>query len=110
MSAHEFLLPAAFGGSQVGWLSTSFVNLGVVGNYGGLLDQAWMEYEFTGAGPFINAAIPGTQLDPSTCHPLLIPLSNGAGIAIVVPDALTNPVTPGSNTGSVSNPATATGP
>jgi hypothetical protein len=110
VNTNTFTLPAAFAGSQVGWLSASFVNLGIAGNYGGLLDEAWMDYEFAGAGAFINASIPGTQLDPSTCHPLLIPLANGAGIAIVVPDALTNPVTPGSNTGQVTNPATATGP
>jgi hypothetical protein len=101
-------LPPAFAGAKVGWLSASFVNLGsTVANYGGLLDEAWMDYEFQGAGAFVNASIPGTQLDPTNCHPLLIPLANGAGINIVVPDALTNPVTPGGqdgNGGTFANP------
>lgn len=111
--ANGFTLPAAFGGSNVGWMSASFVNLGSsVSNFGGLLDQAWMDYEFQGSGAFINASIPGTQLDPTSCHPLLIPLTNvgGGGGTITVPDALTDPVTPGNQSGLNTNPATATGP
>jgi hypothetical protein len=109
LRASGFTLPAAFGGSFVGWMSASFVNLGVVGNYGGLLDQAWMDYEFQGAGAFVNASLPGTQLDPTTCHPLLIPLTDAGG-TITVPDAFTDPVTPGTQSGLATNPATATGP
>jgi hypothetical protein len=105
----NFTLPPAFAGAQVGWMSASFVNLGVAGNYGGLLDQAWMDYEFIGTGFFVNASVPGTQLDPTTCHPLLIPLTNG-GNNILVPDAITDPVTPGGASGLNTNPATATGP
>jgi hypothetical protein len=103
-------LPPAFAGSQVGWLAVSFVNVQTtLLNDNGLLDQAWIDYEFAGSGAFINASIPGTQLDPSTCHPLLIPLSSG-NFNIAVPDALTDPVTPGSHTGLLANPATGTGP
>ena len=108
--ANGFTLPAAFGGANVGWMSASFVNLGsAIANFGGLLDQAWMDYEFQGSGAFINASIPGTQLDPTACHPLLIPLSDAGG-AIYVPDALTDPITPGTQSGLATNPATATGP
>jgi hypothetical protein len=108
--ANSFTLPAAFGGANVGWMSASFVNTGsAIANFGGLLDQAWMDYEFTGAAAFYNASIPGTQLDPSTCHPLLIPLTDAGG-TIVVPDALTDPVTPGGAAGTSTNPATGTGP
>ena len=105
----NFSLPPAFAGAQVGWMAASFVNLGVAGNFGGLLDEAWMDYEFQSATAFVNSSIPGSQLDPSTCHPLLIPLAGGGG-AIQVPDALTNPVTPGGQAGTLTNPATATGP
>ena len=107
--ASAFTLPAAFGGANVGWMSASFVNLGSAANFGGLLDQAWMDYEFTGSAAFVNASIPGTQLDPTACHPLLIPLSN-LGSAITAPDSLTDPITPGWQAGLATNPATATGP
>jgi hypothetical protein len=109
VGAGNFTLPPAAGGVQVGWMAASFVNLGVAGNFGGLLDQAWIDYEFLGAGAFYNSSIPGTQLDPSTCHPLLIPLSDQGG-TIVVPDALTDPITPGGHLGNLTNPATGTGP
>jgi len=33
------------------------------------LDQAWIDYEMSSGVAFVNASIPGTQLDPSTCHP-----------------------------------------
>jgi hypothetical protein len=33
------------------------------------LDQAWVDYEMSSGVAFVNASIPGTQLDPSTCHP-----------------------------------------
>lgn len=114
LRANSFTLPAPYpAGTNVGWMSASFVNLGSsIANFGGLLDQAWMDYEFIGAGAFYNASIPGTQLDPSTCHPLLIPLTNtgGGGGAIFVPDILTDPVTPGGALGTNLNPATGTGP
>ena len=33
------------------------------------LDQAWVDYEMSSGVAFVNASVPGTQLDPSTCHP-----------------------------------------
>ena len=88
-----------------------------------------MDYEFSGAANFVNASVTGTQLDPSTCHPLALgalpaatgtvacaagatpcPTITNAGFTIVRPDVLSNPVTPGGVLGTTLNPATATGP
>jgi hypothetical protein len=33
------------------------------------LDQAWVDYEMSSGVAFVNASVPGTQLDPSTCNP-----------------------------------------
>ena len=33
------------------------------------LDQAWVDYEMSSGVAFVNASVPGTQLDPSTCYP-----------------------------------------
>jgi hypothetical protein len=77
--ANSFSLPAATNGAQVGWVSASFVNKQFDGptgdgtaNNNGMLDQAWMDYEFIGAGAFINAGLNSSQLDPTTCQPLIL--------------------------------------
>ena len=51
-----------------GWVSMSFFN--GAGPNGGIFDQAWVEYDFQGAGLFLSASTPATQLDPSNCAPL----------------------------------------
>src|SRR5262249_17043433 len=121
----NFTLPAAFAGANVGWVSLSFVNLcSTVANFGGLLDQAHVDYEFRGAGAFVNASVPGAQLDPSSCRPLTIDaapatvgtiacnvpgglcptITNGILGEIVTPDVLTDPITPGGATATLLNP------
>ena len=90
--ANTFALPDPFAGAQVGWLSASFVNINFdgaggtngVANNNGLLDQAWMDYEFIGTGAFINAGVGGTQLDPTTCQPLILP-TVGLAIDMIFP-------------------------
>jgi hypothetical protein len=62
-----------------GWVSMSFFNSG--GPLGGILDQAWVEYDFQGAGAFLSASSPATQLDPSACNPLGI----GDSVQVVTP-------------------------
>jgi hypothetical protein len=53
-----------------GWVSMSFANTSAP--LGGTLDQAWVEYDFQGPGAFLSASTPATQLDPSTCNPLVV--------------------------------------
>ena len=76
---------SSFAGSipqfAAGWVSMSFFN-GSAPN-GGRLDQAWVEYDFQGPGAFLSASTPATQLDPSTCNPLLV--TGVAPIAPVIP-------------------------
>ena len=74
ISPTQFPRPPAVGGSSVGWASLEFRNITGTGTS---LDQAWMEYEFNGAAAFISASAPGTQLDPSSCNPLGVPLVGG---------------------------------
>ena len=62
----DFTLPPAVGGINVGWVSMAFNNLLTGTN----LDQAWVGYNFRGAGAFVSASVPATQLDPSACEPL----------------------------------------
>jgi hypothetical protein len=123
-----FTLPAAFAGAKVGWVSASLVNLGGPGHHG-LLDQAAWDYEFSGAGAFYNASQPATQLDPTSCRPLALDDPTGGSVVgstacgtgltcptitngtdtIVLPDPLTNPVTPGGTTNLLANPPVGTG-
>jgi hypothetical protein len=71
-----------------GWVSMSFANTNASGTLGGTLDQAWVEYDFQGPGAFLSASTPATQLDPSTCTPLVIcPSPVGAGCTAVSPTA-----------------------
>ena len=58
-----------------GWVSMEFFN--GTGPLGGNLDQAWVDYEIQGATAFLNAGIPGTQLDPTNCQPLLVSCTTG---------------------------------
>jgi hypothetical protein len=65
---------SSFAGSipsfAAGWVSMSFANTSAP--LGGTLDQAWVEYDFQGPGAFLSASTPATQLDPSTCNPLVV--------------------------------------
>jgi len=64
---------AGFGrpaGAVAGWVNMNFFNS--TGPLGGVLDQAWVEYEFQGPAAFLSAAAPATQLDPTTCIPLSV--------------------------------------
>ncbi len=53
-----------------GWVNMAFLNTGTSGTNGGVLDQAYVTYDFQGAAIFLSAGVPGTQLDPSSCNPL----------------------------------------
>jgi hypothetical protein len=74
---------SSFSGSlpsfAAGWVSMSFANTSAP--LGGTLDQAWVEYDFQGPGAFLSASTPATQLDPSTCNPLVV----GAQVQTVAP-------------------------
>lgn len=76
---------SAFAGSlpnwPAGWVSMNFFNPGSGDNFNGILDQAWVEYDFQGPGAFLSASTPATQLDPSTCNPLGV----GANARVVAP-------------------------
>lgn len=63
-----------------GWVSMSFVNPGTAGNNNGILDQAYVTYDFEGAGAFLSAGSPAAQLDPSACNPLGI-----TGVNVITP-------------------------
>ena len=58
-------------GAVAGWVNMVFFN--PTAPLGGVLDQAWVEYEFQGAGAFLSMSAPATQLDPTTCSPLGVP-------------------------------------
>jgi hypothetical protein len=51
-----------------GWVSMSFFNSG--GPVGGVLDQAYVTYDFQGPTAFLSAGVEATQLDPSECQPI----------------------------------------
>ena len=61
-----------------GWVSMNFFNGS--GPNGGVLDQAWVEYDFQGQGAFLSASVPATQLDPSTCVPLGVGYPNSSSV------------------------------
>ncbi|MGH9365862.1 MAG: hypothetical protein ACRD1B_11465, partial [Thermoanaerobaculia bacterium] len=108
--SNVFTLPAAFGGAQVGWIAASFVNTGSTANNNGLLDQAWMDYEFIGTGVFINAGVVGTQLDPTACQPLALPLTGGGTVTTLIVPTIPNGWVPGGADGKTPNPPAGTGP
>ncbi|MDQ2978746.1 MAG: hypothetical protein M3R62_05965, partial [Acidobacteriota bacterium] len=64
--------------------------------------SAWMSYDFIGAAALLAASAPATQLDPSTCNPLGVPL-------LAFPSGVNGPVNPvipgGINGNSGSGPA-----
>jgi hypothetical protein len=53
-----------------GWVLMNFVSGTGLGFRA--YDQAWVEYDFIGPGAFLSASSPATQLDPSSCNPLLV--------------------------------------
>ena len=81
--ASDFTLPTPLpgGGPNVGWVSMEFTNL----TDGTSLDQAWVEYEFTGAGAFISAHFAGFQLNPSNCEPVQGGFVSGVDFLPVTP-------------------------
>jgi hypothetical protein len=60
-----------------GWVSMEFFNS--TGPVGGVLDQAYVTYDFQGPSAFLSAGIPAAQLDPTNCQPLLVPCTGGGG-------------------------------
>ncbi len=81
--------------APAGWVAMSFVNS--VGGTG--MDQAWVDYSFEGSAAFLSILVPGTQLDPSTCNPLLV--VDPANPTATNPDILTNsPEIPDEPTGT----------
>jgi len=73
-------------GAVAGWASLEFRNLTSAPN-GTVLDQAWVSYDFVGAAALLGASAPATQLDPSTCNPLGVPLA-------AFPTGVNGPVAP----------------
>ena len=67
---------------MAGWVNMDFFNN--TAPLAGVLDQAWVEYEFQGAGAFLSMSAPGTQLDPTTCSPLGVPPAS----IVVTPPAI----------------------
>jgi len=94
-------------GSVAGWASIEFRNI-AVSSPGTSLDQAWMGYDFSGEAAFLTAGAPATQLDPSACNPLGVPLAPAVGGVNVI-----TPTIPGGlncNGCSISVSCTGTGP
>ena len=60
-----------------GWVNMSFFNS--TGPVGGVLDQAYVTYDFQGASAFLSAGVPAAQLDPSACQPLQVPVAPAPG-------------------------------
>jgi hypothetical protein len=83
ISPSTFPRPA---GAVAGWASLEFRNLTTAPN-GTVLDQAWVSYDFVGAAALLGASAPATQLDPSTCNPLGVPLA-------AFPTGVNGPVAP----------------
>jgi hypothetical protein len=96
ISPSTFPRPA---GAVAGWASIEFRNL-INPPAGTVLDEAWVAYDFQGAAAFLSASAPATQLDPSTCNPLGMPIAAFPGgvngpIVPVIPGGIT-----GGNTAS----------
>jgi len=66
-----------------GWVSMEFFN--ATGPVGGVLDQAYVTYDFQGPTAFLSAGIPAAQLDPTNCQPLLVPAGSVTPTAPVIP-------------------------
>ncbi len=71
--------------APAGWVSMAFFN-GSAPN-GGVLDQAYVTYDFQGPVAFLSAGIPASQLDPSTCNPLGVGFPGPApgGVNVITP-------------------------
>ena len=92
-------------GAVAGWASLEFRNL-TSAPVGTVLDQAWVSYDFIGAAALLAASAPATQLDPSTCNPLGVPIG-------VFPAGVNGPVAPaipGGITGLSGSGPAGTGP
>ena len=78
-----------------GWVSLEFYNN--TSPIAGTLDQAWVTYDFQGAGLFLSAGMTAAQLDPTNCQPLLVPCNlGGLGLSLTAPLCYgPAPVTPG---------------
>ncbi len=70
-----FSHPAA----AAGWVNMVFYNPSAP--VGGIFDQAYVLYDFVGAGAFLSMQENAAQLDPSTCNPLGI----GAATRVIAP-------------------------
>ncbi|MDQ6894241.1 MAG: hypothetical protein M3167_16380 [Acidobacteriota bacterium] len=92
-------------GAIAGWASLEFRNLTTAPN-GTVLDQAWVSYDFQGASAFLSASAPATQLDPSTCNPLGVPIA-AFSTGVNGPVA---PVIPGGINGTSGSGPAGTGP
>jgi hypothetical protein len=66
-----------------GWVSMEFFN--GTGPVGGVLDQAYVTYDIQGASAFLSAGVPAAQLDPTNCHPLLVPAGSVTPSAPAIP-------------------------
>jgi hypothetical protein len=62
--------------APAGWVSMEFFNN--TGPANGVLDQAWVTYDFQGPVAFLSAGAPAAQLDPTNCQPLLVPVAPAA--------------------------------
>jgi hypothetical protein len=67
-----------------GWVSMNFFN--GTGPVGGVLDQAYVTYDFQGPTAFLSAGVEATQLDPTACQPLnVITQPTSGGVTVTAP-------------------------
>ena len=67
-----------------GWVSMSFFNGS--GPVGGVLDQAYVTYDFQGPTAFLSAGVEANQLDPTACQPLnVITQPASGGVTVTAP-------------------------
>jgi len=56
------------------------------GPVGGVLDQAYVTYDFQGPAAFLSAGIEANQLDPTACQPLnVITQPASGGVTVTAP-------------------------
>jgi hypothetical protein len=73
----------------------SFVNTS--GPVGGVLDQAYVTYDFQGPLAFLSAGVEAAQLDPTACQPLgIITQPALGGVTVTAPVIPTVPTGTGS--------------
>ena len=56
--------------TQNGWIYVNFLGAEGSSDEDSDFDQAWIDYEMSSGTAFVNASVPGVQLDPSTCNPV----------------------------------------